>query len=91
MKIFDLCLYFKEMASYKWGVITTKENSRGRGSVFFLIREDILQDESCIKKLMKHGVGKEELEEALFNKEKAILDEVMKTKVNNLYVYKLIT
>lgn len=53
------------MANYNWGEIIVRENKRGRESVIFKIRKDLLEDESCVSKLTQHGVSSSDMQSAL--------------------------
>ena len=53
------------MTRYGWGFITSKENKRGRESVIFSVKPDILESEEMMKALLQHGVSRNELQQAL--------------------------
>lgn len=75
------------MESLEWGKVYIKENVRGRDSIFFLVNKNILEEKAALERLTEHGVSKTELEEALFKKTPAIMDELINLKVFHLCLF----
>ena len=75
------------MEKFGWGKVEVKLNKRGRDSVLFHIKEDILSDSDCVRKLINHGVSTSELKDAL-TKENSYADTDV---IIYIYIYVVYT
>ena len=70
------------MEGYGWGMISTKENKRGRDSVIFNIDPNIMTNDRSMKKLLLNGVSRTDLQESLALSSYTLPDEQLTSQVH---------